>query len=197
MLTLEQGKKLIKLARGSIAAYFSKKDFKADKLIKDEFSFNAGVFVTLNVSGQLRGCIGFPEPVYALYDGIIKAARSAAFSDPRFMPLIEKEFNSVSVEVSVLTPPKIIEVRNPEDYTKMIKIGRDGLIVKGTFNSGLLLPQVAVEQKWNAKTFLDQTCVKAGLEPSTWQDFDSCRVYSFQGQVFSEQSPNGEVKQLM
>ena len=63
MLTLEQGKKLIKLARGSIAAYFSKKDFKADKLIKDEFSFNAGVFVTLNVSGQLRGCIGFPEPV--------------------------------------------------------------------------------------------------------------------------------------
>ena len=81
--------------------------------------------------------------------------------------------------------------------SKMIKIGRDGLIVKGTFNSGLLLPQVAVEQKWNAKTFLDQTCVKAGLEPSTWQDFDSCRVYSFQGQVFSEQSPNGEVKQLM
>ncbi len=197
MLTLEQGKKLIKLARDSIVAYFSKKDADADKTVKKEFSSNQGVFVTLNAGGQLRGCIGFPEPAYPLYDGVIKAARSAAFSDPRFMPLTEKEFKGVSVEVSVLTPPKVIEVRNPEDYTKKIKIGRDGLIVKGTFNSGLLLPQVAVEQKWNAKTFLDQTCVKAGLEPSTWQDFDACRVYSFQSQVFSEQSPNGEVKQVM
>jgi len=122
MLSLEQGAKLIRLARDSIKA--GSKNLRVSPAIKREFSQKQGVFVTLQKNGYLRGCIGFVEPIYTLYEGVISAAKSAAFSDPRFMPLTEKEFNSVSVEVSVLTPPKIIEVRNPEDYTKMIKIGR-------------------------------------------------------------------------
>ena len=197
MLSLEQGKRLITLARNAVSAHFSHKQVKIDKKLAQDFNELAGVFVTLNKAGELRGCIGFPEPVYPLYEAVTKAAVSAAFSDPRFIPLDKDELSHVKFEVSVLTPPRLIEVRNPEDYLSKIKIGRDGLVVKGTFHSGLLLPQVAVEYKWNAKTFLEQTCAKAGLDRNSWTDFEQCRVYSFQGMVFSEVSPNGEVRQLM
>lgn len=195
MFTLEQGKELVMVARESIRSYFLKKEpkIKAGK----EFSENMGVFVTLNKDGQLRGCIGFPEPIYPLYDAVVKAARNAAFSDPRFMPLEKNELDSVTIEVTVLSLPRLIEVRNPEDLPKNIVIGREGLLVKGTFNSGLLLPQVAVEYKWNATEFLNQVCTKAGLPPESWREFDKCRIYKFQGQVFSELGPNGEVKQLI
>lgn len=197
MLALEQGKKLVKLARDSITSYFSRRNPRVSPEIKKEFSLQNGVFVTLNKNGELRGCIGFPESVYPLYEGIVNAARSAAFSDPRFPPLEKDELEQVTIEVSVLTVPRLVEVRNPEDLLKNIVIGKDGLIVRSTFQSGLLLPQVAVEYKWDVKTFLEQTCIKAGLPPGTWKSFDDCRVYKFQGQVFSEQNPGGEVTQLL
>ncbi len=197
MISLDGGKKLIRLARESISCVFSKKDIKVDKETKQKFSMYRGVFVTLNRDGMLRGCIGFPEPVYPLYEGVIKAARSAAFSDPRFPPISMDEFGLITIDVSVLTKPQRIVVRNPEDYMKEIKVGRDGLIVRGTFHSGLLLPQVAVEYNWDSKTFLEQTCNKAGLPIDAWRDFDECRVYRFQSIVFSEVSPGGEVRRLM
>jgi|TARA_B100001971_G_scaffold193767_1_gene199167 uncharacterized protein (TIGR00296 family) len=197
MLSLEQGKKLVKLARDSIVSNFSNKKPAISNELKEEFSVKMGVFVTINKGSELRGCIGFPEPTYVLYDAVINGARSAAFSDPRFPPLGKEEVDVITVEVSVLSVPRLIEVRNPEDLPKMIQVGQDGLIIRGTFNSGLLLPQVAVEYKWDAKTFLEQTCVKAGLPEGTWMDFNSCRVYKFQGQVFSEQQPGGEVVQML
>jgi len=197
MISLKQGKKLIKLARDSISCAFSDKDVEVDGETKKEFSDVVGVFVTLNKNGKLRGCIGFPEGVYPLYEGVINAARSAAFSDPRFSPLRDEEFSNISVEVSVLTKPKKIEVKSPNDYIKEVKVGRDGLIVRSSFGSGLLLPQVATEWKWDSKRFLEQTCVKAGLPPNSWQDLKLCGIYRFQSQVFSEIEPNGEVRQLM
>ena len=195
MLSLEQGAKLIRLARDSIKS--GSKNPRVSAAIKREFSQKQGVFVTLQKNGYLRGCIGFVEPIYTLYEGVISAAKSAAFSDPRFPPLDKKELPGLNVEVSVLTVPSVIEVRNPEEYLSKIQIGRDGLIVKGVFSSGLLLPQVAVEYKWDVQTFLSQTCVKAGLEPDSWQDFDKSRIYSFQSQVFAEQTPEGQVVQKM
>ena len=108
----------------------------------------------------------------------------------------KKEFEKVNIEVSVLTVPHLIEVRNPEDYINNIKVGRDGLIIKGTFESGLLLPQVAVEYNWDPTTFLNQTCVKAGLDANAWRDFDNIRVYSFQSEVFKEQVKGEVVKVL-
>ncbi len=197
MISLSQGKRLIKLARDSISSAFSDKDVDVKSDIKKEFSDVLGVFVTLNKNGELRGCIGFPEGVYPLYEGVIKGARSAAFSDPRFPHLDEGEFPSITIEVSVLTKPERIEVKNAEDYVKEIKVGRDGLIVRSTGGSGLLLPQVATEYKWDSKVFLEQTCVKAGLSSNSWQDLKLCSVYRFQSQVFSEISPEGEVRQLM
>ena len=197
MISFEQGKKLIKLARDSISCSFSDSDVKVNEALKKEFSDVLGVFVTLNKGGELRGCIGFPEGVYPLYKGVIEAAKSAAFSDPRFNAVSEDELKDISVEVSVLTKPTKISVRKPEDYIKEVKVGKDGLIVRSPYGSGLLLPQVATECNWDSKTFLDNTCVKAGLAPNSWQKIREMSIYKFQSQVFSEISPKGEVKQLM
>lgn len=197
MLNLEQGARLVKLARKSIESKFSIIKLKIDKNTKEEFSEMLGCFVTIHKNGQLRGCIGFPEPIMPLSDGIVNAAESAAFNDPRFPPLEKSELSEIDMEISVLTKPKRIDVRNPEDYIKHIQVGKDGLIIRSTFTSGLLLPQVATEYNWDALTFLRQTCVKANIKPDDWQDFDQVRVYKFQSHVFGESSPNGEVIQIM
>lgn len=196
MISLEQGKRLIKLAREAISSYFLHKEVRVDDF-KKEFSGILGVFVTLNKDGQLRGCIGFPEGIYPLYEGVIKAARSAAFSDPRFMPLEKDELKDVAIEVSVLTKPERIKVERADEYIKKVKVGRDGLIVRSGYCSGLLLPQVAVECKWDSSLFIEQTCAKAGLDRGSWKGIKEVEIYSFQSQVFSEMRPNGEVKQLM
>ena len=197
MLSLEQGAGLVKLARKAIESRFSIIKLKVDKDIKEMFSDVMGCFVTLHKEGLLRGCIGYPEPIMPLYEGIVSAAENAAFKDPRIPPLEKKELDEINVEISVLTKPKRIDVRNPEDYPKQIVVGRDGLIVRSTFSSGLLLPQVATEYRWNALTFLRQTCVKANLKPEDWRDFDLVRVYKFQSHVYGETSPKGEVIQIM
>ena len=197
MLSLEQGKRLVKLAREAISAYISKKGLKVKEELKREFSVLSGAFVTIEKDGLLRGCIGVANAVYPLYQAVSDSAASAAFSDPRFPPLGREEIDKITISVSVLTNPALINVRNPEDYLNKIEIGRDGLMVKGVFNSGLLLPIVAVEQNWNALTFLEQTCLKAGMPADTWRDFNACRVYKFQTDVFSEKTPNGEVVKEM
>jgi len=196
MITLEQGKRLIKLARGSISCYFSGEEVKIDD-VKKEFSEVLGVFVTLNKGGELRGCIGFPEGIFPLYEGVVKAARNAAFSDPRFVPVEKEELKDISIEVSVLTKPDRVNVEKAEDYVKEIKVGRDGLIVKGLYGSGLLLPQVATEYRWDSKMFLEQTCVKAGLDRDYYKDLRNCVVFRFQSQVFSEVKPEGKVIKLL
>jgi uncharacterized protein (TIGR00296 family) len=197
MIGLGEGKKLITLARDAISSAFSNKDFVVKEELKKEFSKVLGVFVTLNKGGMLRGCIGFPEGVFPLYEGVVKAAKSAAFSDPRFPRLSEEELKDVAIEVSVLTEPKRIRVKRPEEYLKEIKVGRNGLIVRSTFGSGLLLPQVATEYDWDTRTFIEHTCLKAGLPKDSWKDIENCAVFRFQSQVFSENGPRGAVKQII
>jgi uncharacterized protein len=197
MLSLLQGKELVKLARKTIESKFSIIKLRIDKKIKEEFSSKQGCFVTLHKKGELRGCIGLPEPVLPLQEAIVSVAQSAAFNDPRFPAVTKDEMDEINVEVSVLTKPQRIYVRNPEDYVKQVKIGRDGLIIRGVFSSGLLLPQVATEYNWDSLTFLRQCCIKASLKPDDWQDFDNVRVYKFQSQVFGENVPNGEIVQVM
>ncbi|MFC1728227.1 TIGR00296 family protein [Nanoarchaeota archaeon] len=177
MLTQEQGKKLISLARHSIETFLSKTELELNDY--KEFSEKQGVFVTLKINGELRGCIGFTEPIFPLYNAIAKAARAAAFEDPRFPSLEKEELEKIKIELSVLTKPELID----KDYT--IEVGKDGLIVQYGTYSGLLLPQVATEQGWDSETFLEQTCAKAGLPTDTWKDRD-CKVYKFQAQIFEE-----------
>lgn len=191
MLSLEQGKKLVKLARDAISSAFTSKKISLEKYEK-EFPEKQGVFVTLHKEGELRGCIGFPEPIYPLYRAIFKAARSAAFQDPRFSPLTEDELEEIDIEISVLTVPELIKVEKPEGYLEKITIGEDGLIIRGSFFSGLLLPQVFTEWNCDAKKALEMTCEKAGLGRDDWKNPEN-KIYKFQAQLFAEKEPNGEV----
>lgn len=169
-------KQLIKLARDSIESEFSHKSLDIPVSLQDLLTEKRGVFVTLTKKGELRGCIGFPEPVFPLGIALIKAAKSAAFEDPRFPPLSESELKEIKIEITILTKPKKAD-------PKKIKVGRDGLIIRKGANSGLLLPQVATEYKWTAKEFLEHTSLKAGLDKNAWKDAE---VYSFQGEIIKE-----------
>jgi AmmeMemoRadiSam system protein A len=135
-----------------------------------------GTFVTL-WDGDLRGCIGFPYPIKPLTEAVQEAAVSAALQDPRFDPVRAEEMNRIEIEISVLTVPQAIT-------PPQIKVGVHGLIASRGSRSGLLLPQVAMESHWDAQTFLEQTCVKAGLPPDAWKE--KTNLYSFEAQVFSE-----------
>ncbi len=184
-LTLKEGKELIKLARDAIYSKLFGKEPAVSDALKKKFSEKRGVFVTLKRNNELRGCIGYVEALFPLYDAIIKAAKAAAFSDPRFSSLMGNEFKDIKIEVSVLTKPELIDISEPEEYLKKIKVGSDGLIVSGMYGSGLLLPQVATENGWNAEEFLEHTCIKAGLYKEAWKE-SNVKVYRFQAQVFDE-----------
>ncbi|MBW2971757.1 TIGR00296 family protein [Candidatus Woesearchaeota archaeon] len=178
----EDGRKLLGLARKSIESYFSKKDvdFSAYK----NYSDKQGVFVTLNRKGRLRGCIGFPYPTLPLYQAVFEAARAAAFEDPRFNPVKKEELKDIDIEISVLTVPEEIEAK-PEDRPKLVRIGKDGLIIQSTFGSGLLLPQVFTEYHCTPERALEMTCQKAGLPDDAWKDKEN-KVLRFQATIFSE-----------
>jgi len=140
-----------------------------------------GAFVTLKKSGNLRGCIGNIRSERPLSETIREMALSAAFHDPRFLPLKEEEVELITIEISILSPLKKVEDR------ERIKTGRDGLLVKNGFNSGLLLPQVATEQNWDRETFIEHTFRKAGLDPQMIED-PHTEIYSFTAEVFSEEN---------
>jgi len=194
MLSLQQGKSLVKFTREVIESYFSETGAVPPENLRDILSKKRGVFVSLHTfpDHNLRGCIGYTEPVMPLIDAVRGAAISAALKDPRFSPVEKNELKNLIVEVSVLTKPELVEVDDPVKYLEKIKVGRDGLIVESGFFKGLLLPQVPVEWKWNEPEFLSQTCVKAGLPPDAWFG-KRVKVYSFTGQVFGEVEPYGEV----
>jgi len=183
MISQEDRASLIKLARDSIETYFSRKEPNISRVKK--FSEKQGVFVTLKKKEMLRGCIGYPEPYLPLNQAIINAARAAAFEDSRFPPVQKDELKEIKIEISVLTVPELIVAKKPEDYLKKIKIGEDGLIIRGHFRSGLLLPQVFVEYKADAKMALRMLCDKAGLNYDAWLDSDN-RIYKFQAEIFHE-----------
>lgn len=146
------------------------------------FQEKRGVFVTLTKAGELRGCIGFPYPVMLLKDAINDAAIAAATEDPRFPAVKKEELASLTLEVTVLTIPQIVEGDPTERGSKVIT-GKHGLIVKGLGRSGLLLPQVATEYGWDELTFLSQTCRKAGLPGDCWKRPD-ISLFTFEGQIF-------------
>ena len=178
---------LVKTARTAVTEFLSNgKRMKLESEREKKFSFNSGVFVTLNNADGLRGCIGFPMPDKKLSHGIIDAAIAAATEDPRFSPVKINELNDIVFEVTVLTPPVEITVTDPMEYLEKIKVGRDGLIIRNSFSSGLLLPQVPVEYGWNVEEFLQHTCEKAGLEKDTWKN-EKVKIEKFEGIVYKEE----------
>ena len=180
----EKDKKLLlEIARESIYAVIDKEEpfLKPYKHISEE----RGCFVTLYKNKKLRGCIGFTEPIYPLYKLISEAAKAAAFSDPRFDPIRKEEVPKLQIEISLLTQPELIKVEKPEDYLREIVIGRDGLMIKGAFGSGLLLPQVAIDHNMTVKQFLHAVCQKAGLSFNAWEDLKN-KLYRFQAEIIRE-----------
>ena len=190
------GELLVKTSRETVTEYLkTRKRISLSEDIKSRFSFNSGVFVTLNKEDNLRGCIGFPTPDRKLYQSLIDAATASATEDPRFPPVNYDELQNITFEVTVLTPPEVVKVQDPIEYPRKIKVGRDGLVVKWEFGSGLLLPQVPVEYGWNEEEFLEQTCVKAGAPPNYWK-MKSTVILRFEGIVFKEERPHGPVTRV-
>jgi AmmeMemoRadiSam system protein A len=167
---------LLRLARASIETGLQNEDPPTaphDGVLGEK----RGAFVTLKIAGHLRGCIGHVRAFSALSDTVIRMARAAAFDDPRFTPLSADELDDLEIQISVLTP------FIPVDDVSEIVVKRDGLVITKDGRSGLLLPQVAVEENWDAHTFLEHTCLKAGLPPNAWRDPDAA-IERFSAQVF-------------
>jgi AmmeMemoRadiSam system protein A len=137
-----------------------------------------GAFVSIHHFGELRGCLGRLETDRPIAENVAHLASIVPDSDPRFPPLTQAELAGVDVEISALTPEEeIIDVT-------IIEVGRHGLIIEQGPRRGLLLPQVATECGWDRETFLDHTCVKAGLPPAAWRS--GARIFVFEAQVFGE-----------
>ena len=195
MLTISEGETAVRLARTAIKECLTNGRKIEPENLPGIFKEKRGVFVTLNKkkgSKELRGCIGRPYPVLPLGEAIILSAINAAREDPRFYPVELQELDELVIEVTVLTVPKRINAK-PGDIPDKILIGRDGLIVSTGMNSGLLLPQVAVEHGFDSAEFLCQTCMKAGLMPDAW--LGGTQVYSFEGQIFEEVEPCGKIRE--
>lgn len=142
-------------------------------------SLRAGVFVTLKIEDQLRGCIGFILPPAGLLELVKEATILAATEDPRFLPVSEDEVEKLTLELTVLDRPYPLEVSR-KDGDSGISVGEEGIMVESSFGKGVLLPKVATEFRFNRREFVEAVCQKAGLDRECWRD-SANRFYSFRG----------------
>lgn len=195
---VRQGGELVKAARNSIEIFLSTPRFEKRMVTQSisHFKERYGVFVTLEQypAKELRGCIGFPRAVAPLDESVVDAAIAAAFEDPRFVPVSKGELDGITVEISILSEPELVEGSRAKRL-EAVKVGRDGLMIEYGLYSGLLLPVVAVEQHWSAQELLEQTCLKAGLGINHWPQ-PGVTLYRFQSQVFREDTPGGRVVEV-
>lgn len=139
----------------------------------------SGAFVTIHVDEQLRGCIGYVEPVFPLVEVVVEVAVKAATQDYRFVPLGLADLDHTSISISVLTPPQRIHSLDE------IEVGLHGLIIENGERKGLLLPQVAVEHQWGRQAFLEAVSLKAGMHAHAWEDKESV-ISVFSAEVFDD-----------
>ncbi len=178
LLTKEEQKELLQIARETIVDYVANRTVPAIATSSPGLSLHSGCFVTIKKQGELRGCIGnfiSEQPLYLL---VQEMAVSAATRDPRFYPMKKDDLADFTIDISVLSP------LTRADSVEEIQVGVHGIyIVKGSY-CGVLLPQVATEYGWDRDQFLQHTCVKAGLPQDAWQG--ECDIYIFSAQVFGE-----------
>lgn len=176
-LTDEEKKTLLKLARTTIESRLQGKQPPQCSSETDTLKQKRGAFVSLHRKGHLRGCIGFLQAEKPLLVTIQEMALAAAFQDPRFDPLQEYELDDLDIEISVLTPMQ--QITSIDE----IVVGKHGIMIVKDYFSGLLLPQVATEYGWDKETFLEHTCMKAGLPRNAWRDKHTT-IYIFSADVF-------------
>lgn len=177
-LTEDEQRILLETARESIrsALYQDKPEYPEPTAKMEEV---CGAFVTIHKQGLLRGCIGNIIGRRTLFSTIKNMAYASAFEDPRFPQLGRNEFPQIDIEISVLSPLQRI------DDVSIIEPGKHGIYMQRGFASGVLLPQVAVEQGWDRMTFVKHTCMKAGLPMDAWQD-PATKIDVFTAVIFSE-----------
>ncbi len=185
------GEVAVRLARTTVDGRFNGHRYGGD--IPQGLEAMGGCFVTLNThpARELRGCIGFVDAKFPLHQALALAAE-AACDDPRFPPLGRHEVDGVVVEVSLLSSPEALQVKDPLEYPRRVEVGKHGLIVTQGRYTGLLLPQVPGEWGWDAEEFLTQSCMKAGLLPDAWFD-PTTTISCFTADVFGEVEPRGRV----
>ena len=178
----ETQQELLHIARDSIRTGLDGLPYHPPRSEDPALDRVAGAFVTLHAAGALRGCIGTLEGTRPLGQAVAELARSAAFHDPRFPALTKREWPAIQLEISVLSPLRVIS--DPRE----VQVGRHGLVLSQEGQRGVLLPQVAVEYGWDRETFLEHTCRKAGLAPDAWRR--GARIEVFEAQVFGEDAPS-------
>ena len=178
MLSVEDRQTLLRLARESILSALQQREIPLDPP-STALAQARGVFTSLYLGAQLRGCVGYVRSEVSLYRAVAESARAAAFTDTRFSPLTKEEAPHICVELSVLSPLHPIA---PDE----IEVGRHGLLITMKGSRGLLLPQVAVEHGWDRATFLEQTCRKAGLPINAWRE--GAAIEAFTAQVFGDKT---------
>jgi AmmeMemoRadiSam system protein A len=170
---------LLEVARGAVARAAEFREALTNLPSDEILQRPGGAFVTLRRrSGRLRGCIGQLPSKDPLIEVVAHCAKAAALDDPRFSPLSPQELAEIEIELSVLSPLVPIS-------PNQIEPGKHGLVVTRDSHRGVLLPQVAAEFHWAAERFLEETCVKAGLERDAWKDA-ATRIEAFTAEVFSE-----------
>jgi AmmeMemoRadiSam system protein B/AmmeMemoRadiSam system protein A len=176
-LTGEEKKILLQVAQSSIERQLKGEKPSRIEISGEHLKERRGAFVSLHKHGQLRGCIGTIHPNKPLHQVVEEMAAAAAFEDSRFDPLTAHELKDLTLEISVLTP-----LQRVKDI-KEIEVGLHGLYIKKGFYSGLLLPQVATDYRWNRQTFLEETCRKAGLPRDAWKE-KGTEIYLFSADIF-------------
>jgi uncharacterized protein len=178
-LTREEKLILLETARESIVSKLEKRSGRYPD-VTEKLQTVCGAFVTLHTEGELRGCIGNIRGIDALHEGVRELARSSAFHDPRFPPLRADELDTLSIEISVLSP--LEKADSPDE----VEVGTHGLLIRSKSRSGVLLPQVPAEQGWDREQFIHHTCRKAGLPPGCLNREDT-ELFLFTALVFGEE----------
>jgi len=181
MLTQEEKRELLKIAREAISRALQGKNLPKPVSNLGGLMQPSGAFVTIRIDHDLRGCIGYIESVAPLADVVADVAAKAALEDPRFPPLTSAEFTRATLEVSVLTPLRVISDKEE------IRVGEHGLLLELGHRRGLLLPQVAVEYGWDREEFLNNVSRKAGLPRDAWRD-PNATIYIFGAEVVEEEA---------
>ena len=173
--SIEERRILLDVAHQSILSAFNRGAVKST--LSPHLSDPRGVFTTLYLEGDLRGCVGYAMPATPLQRAVWETARAAAFEDSRFLPVTEEEAPRLEVSLSVLS--RLFPIGAEE-----VEVGRHGLVVCRGGRRGLLLPQVPVENDWDRETFIEQTCRKAGLPLDAWRK--GATLDAFTAEVFGD-----------
>ncbi len=179
MLTHEEKRELLTVAREAIGSALYNRPVAAPTLRLPGLMQCCGLFVTIKIDRQLRGCIGYIESNRPLVELVPEIAVKSALEDPRFPQLTPEELEKISLELSILSP-----LRRIHDIDDII-VGSHGLLIELGPNRGLLLPQVAVEFRWDRNEFLEATARKAGLYRSAWQDPEA-HIFVFTAEILRE-----------